>query len=113
VKNLTILVAEDDTTSQIYISELLRGKCKKIFFAENGKEAVQLFSENPEIDLVLMDMKMPLMDGFQATAKIKEINRDTVVIAQTAYALSGDKQKILEAGCDDYLPKPFSRKHFG
>lgn len=111
LKNLTILVAEDDTTSQIYISELLRGKCKKIFFAENGKEAVQLFSENPEIDLVLMDMKMPLMDGYQATAKIKEINRDTVVIAQTAYALSGDKEKILEAGCDDYLPKPFSRKH--
>ncbi|MGC9354446.1 MAG: PAS domain S-box protein [Mariniphaga sp.] len=110
LKNLTILVAEDDTTSQIYISELLRGKCKKVFFAENGKEAVQLFSENPEIDLVLMDMKMPLMDGYQATAKIKEINRDTVVIAQTAYALSGDKEKILEAGCDDYLPKPFPKK---
>jgi PAS domain S-box-containing protein len=121
LKNLTILVAEDDTTSQIYISELLRGKCKKVFFAENGKEAVQLFSENPEIDLVLMDMKMPVMDGYKATEKIKEINPDAVVIAQTAYALSGDKEKILEAGCDDYLPKPFPGKrlielvwkHFG
>jgi len=121
LKKLTILVAEDDTTGQIFISELLKGKCKKIFIAENGKEAVQLFSENSEIDLVLMDIKMPVMDGYEATAKIKEINPDTVVIAQTAYALSGDKEKIMEAGCDDYLPKPFPGKrltelvwkHFG
>ncbi len=110
LKNLTILVAEDDSTGQIYISELLKGKCKKVIFAENGKVAVQLFLENPEVDLVLMDMRMPVMDGYEATAKIKEINPEVVVIAQTAYALAGDKEKILAVGCDDYLSKPFPGK---
>jgi PAS domain S-box-containing protein len=106
LKDLTILVAEDDSAGQIYLSELLKKKCKRIFFAGNGKEAVQLFSENPEIDLVLMDLKMPVMDGYEATAKIKEINRDVVVIAQTAYALAEDKRKAINAGCNDYLTKP-------
>ncbi|MBN1987457.1 MAG: PAS domain S-box protein, partial [Prolixibacteraceae bacterium] len=106
LKNLTILVAEDDAAGQMYLSELLKGKCKKLIFAENGKEAVQLFTENPEIDLVLMDIKMPEMDGYEATAKIKELNPDVVVIAQSAYALDADKRKALDAGCDDYITKP-------
>jgi CheY-like chemotaxis protein len=121
LNKLTILVAEDDLTGQIYISELLKGKCKKLIIADNGKEAVQKFSENPGIDMVLMDMAMPVMDGYEATAKIKEIDPKTIVIAQTAYALSGDKEKVLAAGCDDYLSKPFpgkqlfelARKYFG
>jgi PAS domain S-box-containing protein len=108
---LTVLVAEDDPTNQIYLSELLQGKCKKVIFTDNGKEAVRLFVENPGIDLVLMDMKMPVMDGYEATAKIKEINPDAVIVAQTAYALSEDQEKTVAAGCDDYLPKPFTGKH--
>lgn len=111
LKKLKILVAEDDYTSRMYISELLKEKCKELIFAANGKEAVDLFEKNNDFDLVLMDMKMPVMDGYEATEKIKKINPGIVVIAQTAYALAGDKEKAIAAGCDDYLPKPFNGKH--
>ncbi|MBN2635774.1 MAG: PAS domain S-box protein [Prolixibacteraceae bacterium] len=108
LKDLTILIAEDDLVGQIYLSELLKGKCKKIYFAENGKEAVQLVSENPDINLVLMDIKMPVMDGYEATAKIKEINPKVVVIGQSAYAMTDDTSKAISAGCDDYITKPIN-----
>ncbi|SHE34032.1 PAS/PAC sensor hybrid histidine kinase [Mariniphaga anaerophila] len=111
LNKLTILVAEDDFSGKVYLSELLDGKCKKLFFAENGEEAVRLFSEHPDIDLILMDIKMPEMNGFQATREIKKVNPEVVVIAQTACALSGDKEKAFNAGCNDYLTKPFSREN--
>ncbi|MGM0620843.1 MAG: ATP-binding protein, partial [Bacteroidota bacterium] len=111
LENLTILISEDDEVARLYLAELLEEKCKKLLFAENGLQAVELFKEHPETDLVLMDIKMPVMDGYTATVKIKEMNNDALIIAQTAYALAGDKEKALAAGCRDYLTKPLKKSH--
>lgn len=108
--NLTLLIAEDDETSQLYLNALLRKKFKTILFANNGKEAVEMCKSNNKIDVVLMDIKMPIMSGYEATNKIREFNEELVIIAQTAYALEGDRQKVFEAGCNDYLAKPIKNE---
>ena len=77
--------------------------------AKNGKEAVEQCYEHPEISLVLMDLKMPVMDGLEATRKIKSFRKDLPIIAITAYAMSGDEKIALEAGCSDYITKPFEQ----
>jgi PAS domain S-box-containing protein len=110
LSQLTVLITDDDEIARIYLSELLKGKCKKILFAQNGKEAVEQFKSNGHIDMVLMDIKMPVMDGYTATIKIKELNKSSIIIAQTAYALASDKQKALAAGCSDYLAKPLMKQ---
>jgi CheY-like chemotaxis protein len=76
----------------------------------NGEEAVMLFKANPDVELILMDMKMPQMDGFEATRQIKLINKNVHIIAITAYAMSGDEDKVIATGCDGYLSKPLNRK---
>jgi len=106
---LSILVAEDDEPARLYLSELLKNKCKEIHFAKNGREAVDLYAELKP-DLVLMDIKMPIMDGYSAAIKIKGMDENAVIIAQTAYALAGDREKALAAGCSDYLAKPVLRE---
>ena len=106
----TILVAEDDLTVFLYLKEVLSEKQIKILHAKNGVEAVKLSKENKNIDLVLMDIKMPEMDGYQATKLIKKSNPVIPVIAQTAFALIGDSQKAIDAGCDDYLSKPIEEE---
>ena len=78
----------------------------KILWAKNGKEAVELCLKNDNIDLVLMDIKMPKMNGFEATQKIKEHKRDLTIIGQTAYAHDNDHHKCLNAGFDNYIAKP-------
>lgn len=111
VKLTSILVAEDDEYNFMYLKTLLeQATSAKIIHASNGKEAIEKFRNNPGIELVLMDIKMPEMDGLEATRKIKSINATIPVIAITAYAMLGDENRILEAGCDGYLSKPISRK---
>jgi PAS domain S-box-containing protein len=106
-----ILVAEDDENNFFYLNALLKYELDaKVIHASNGKEAVEMFKANPGIRLVLMDMKMPEVDGFEATRQIKQIKKDVPVIAVTAYAMSGDEERILAAGCDGYLSKPISKK---
>ncbi len=106
-----ILVAEDDENNFFYLNALLKYEMDtKVLHASNGKEAVEIFRANPGIQLVLMDMKMPEVDGFEATRQIKLIKKDVPVIAVTAYAMSGDEERILAAGCDGYLSKPISKK---
>jgi PAS domain S-box-containing protein len=106
-----ILVAEDDETNFYYLNALLaRITGIKVLHASNGKEAIELFKANPGINLILMDIKMPVMDGFEATRQIKLINRNVPVIAITAYAMSGDEERIVTAGCDGYLSKPIIKK---
>lgn len=107
---LSILVVDDDEVARIYLDEILKNKCRKILFANNGKDAVEVFQTNPAIDLILMDIKMPVMDGYTATIKIKGHNKNVIVIAQTAYALASDREKALAAGCNDYLAKPLMKK---
>ena len=105
----TILVAEDEEVNFLYIEALLSNKYKTLH-AINGQVAIDMFIENPNIDLVLMDLKMPVMDGFEATSKIKSINPEIPIIALTAYSTTEDKKKSLENGCDDFMSKPFKRK---
>jgi PAS domain S-box-containing protein len=110
LKNLTVLVAEDDVIGKLYLSELLKDECKKVLFASDGVEALKIFKETPETDIVLMDIKMPGLNGYQTARKMKQNNKDVFIIAQTAYALSGDKEKALNSGCDAYISKPFSKE---
>ncbi|MCF8337418.1 MAG: response regulator [Bacteroidales bacterium] len=104
-----ILIAEDDDLNYEYIKTILKKLNGEILRAENGKVAVEKVKENPEISLVLMDIKMPVMDGLEATKQIKAISEDIPVIAVTAHAMAGDKAKFLKAGCNDYLAKPIKK----
>lgn len=106
----TLLVADDVPVNQIIIQEMLEDQDITTLYASNGKEAIAMVQKHPEISLVLMDVKMPIMNGYEATAEIKKLRPNLPVIAQTAYALSGDKDKALAAGCDDYLSKPIKRE---
>jgi PAS domain S-box-containing protein len=111
LKTSPILVAEDDDTNFFYLNALLRQNTSaKIIHASNGKEAIEKFMQNPDIGLILMDIKMPVMDGLEATRQIKAINRNIPVIAITAYAMAGDETRITDAGCDYYLTKPINKK---
>ena len=106
ISNLKILIAEDDKTSDLFITIALNKLCKKVLHAQNGVDAIRISRGNPDIDLILMDIKMPDLDGYEATRQIREFNKDVIIIAQTAYGLEGDREKTLEAGCNDYISKP-------
>ena len=108
----TILVAEDEENNFALIRELLEGTGARLLHARDGREAVGFFRREEHVDLVLMDVKMPVMGGFEAVRAIRELNASVPVIAVTAYAQSGDRKKALDAGCDEYLPKPLTRKKF-
>jgi CheY-like chemotaxis protein len=105
----TVLIVEDGEIGFALAREYLSGRSLKIMHAVNGREAVDLCLRHPDIDVVLMDIKMPIMDGFEATKLIKAERPDLPIIAQTAYALVGDRDKALNEGCDDYLAKPFKK----
>ena len=108
-KKLKILIVEDDETSQLLLKMEVEAYKKVILLAKNGIEAIELCRSNPDIDLILMDIKLPVMDGYEATRQIRLFNEKVVILAQTAAdSLSGGRIKALEAGCNDYLSKPFS-----
>lgn len=107
--NLKILIAEDDEAASLFLRVALREISGDIHCVDNGAAAVKMCRDNPSLGLVLMDMKMPIMDGYEATRRIREFDRDVVIIAQTAFALAGDREKSIAAGCDDYLSKPLSK----
>ena len=111
VKKLKILIAEDDPFSFQFLEILLKNYCDDIIHANNGKEAVDLCVRNPDIDLILMDVKMPVLDGNKATKNIRKFNQDVIIIAQTAYAFTDDQEKMMEAGCNDYITKPISEEN--
>ncbi|MDH7447155.1 response regulator [Aquimarina sp. 2201CG14-23] len=108
-----ILIAEDGETNFLFLKTILTKMVDydfMIYRAKNGKEAVTICQENENIDLVLMDIKMPIMDGYDATKYIKKMRPDLPIIAQTAYSIEDDIQKALDAGCDDFVSKPVDRK---
>jgi len=107
---LKILIAEDDEISELLLDKTVKMVGKEILKARTGTEAIQSCRQNPDIDLVLMDIRMPEMDGYEATRLIREFNKDVVIVAQTAYGLSGDREKAIEAGCNDYISKPISKE---
>lgn len=105
-----ILVAEDVDSNYFLIQTILKKTGVHLQWAKNGQEAYEMCRKNYDIDLVLMDIQMPIMNGYDATREIKKIRPSLPVIAQTAYAMSGEKEKSLDAGCDDYIPKPLKKK---
>jgi PAS domain S-box-containing protein len=108
-QGIVILVAEDDNVNYLYLETVLSKSRVNLIRASNGIEAVELCKKNPEIHMVLMDIKLPFMNGYEATRKIKQQFPDLPVIAQTAYAMNEDRVKAFEAGCDDYITKPIKR----
>ncbi len=106
---LKVLIVEDIESADLLLSIVLRKISKEILHAKTGKEAVDLYRDNPDIDLILMDIRMPEMNGYEATQKIRKLNKNVIIIAQTAYALKGDREKSLKAGCDDYITKPVKK----
>ena len=110
LSNLTLLIAEDDESNFLVLKELLDESNLNVIHAKNGQEAVAKCKDNLSIDIVLMDLKMPVMNGFEATKQIKKLRPGLPVIAQTAYALTDDKEKALNVGCDAYITKPINKK---
>jgi CheY-like chemotaxis protein len=108
----TILIVEDMESNYILIKALLSTFNVKLIHAANGKEAVKLCNSDIMIDLVLMDIKMPEMDGYEATKLIKSSRPDLPVIAKTAYANESDKKNALDCGCIDFISKPFAKDKF-
>ena len=102
----TILIAEDEKSNFDFLRILFNRMNIKVLWAKDGNEAVNMCESDPSINLVLMDIKMPLMNGLEATKLIKIQRPDLPIIAQTAYAMISDKQEANEAGCDGYLSKP-------
>ncbi len=105
-----ILIVEDEQTNYIFLNEILTKKNAEVFWAKNGRQGVKFFMENNEnIDLILMDIRMPIMDGLKATKEIRLINNKIPIIAQTAYAMESEKTKSLEVGCNDFIVKPIKK----
>ena len=109
IKPLKILIVEDDERSEILITIIVNKFSREILKAGTGVEAVAACRNNPDLDLVLLDIAMPEMNGYEAARQIRQFNKDVIIIAQTAFALSGEREKIIAAGCNDYISKPFSK----
>jgi two-component system cell cycle response regulator DivK len=105
-----VLLVEDQKYNLLVLKKMLERMGIVVVSAVNGQEAIDICSQNSNLDLVLMDLKMPVMDGYHAMKEIKKIRPDIRIIAETAYALAGDEKRILAAGFDDYLPKPITKE---
>ena len=106
VRKIKVLIVEDDETSEALLSVAINKYCSEILTAETGNKAVEACRNHNDIDLILMDIKMPDLDGHEATRQIREFNKDVIIIAQTAFGLAGDRDKALKAGCNEYISKP-------
>jgi PAS domain S-box-containing protein len=109
-KNLTILIVEDEESNYELLKELLSEMEPQFIWAENGLEAVELCKKTPDIHIILMDLKMPVMDGFEATRQIRSIYPNLPILAQSAYSSNVDINEALAAGCNDLIGKPINWK---
>ena len=110
LKGKKILIVEDDFSSKLYLNKILEKSGAVIFNAADGKEALDTVQKNADIDLILMDIQLPLLDGYACTKILRESGNKMVIIAQTAYALTGDQESMISMGFNDYLIKPISQK---
>jgi CheY-like chemotaxis protein len=110
VKNLTILIVEDDEISEMLIQMAFKTYASKVISVHTGLEAVETCRNNPDLDLVMMDIQTPDIDGYEATRLIRKFNKEIVIIAQTAFASAEDYTNAINAGCNDYISKPISIK---
>jgi hypothetical protein len=107
----TILIVEDNETSNIYFEAALRKTKAVLIWAKNGLDAVEMVKSNKQVDLILMDINMPKLDGIEATRIIKSLNPEIVIVVQTAFILSGEERMCQEAGCDEFITKPIRLKY--
>ena len=108
-KGLKVLIVEDEESSRLLLAEIMERYSSTILYAKTGAAAVEICRHNRNIDLVLMDVKLPEMDGYEAAQKIREFNTKVVIIAQTAFAFSSEREKAIEAGCNGYISKPIDQ----
>ncbi len=109
IKELNLLIAEDEDVSSELLLAYFKDIINNIRIVKNGEEAIEACKQDSEIDLILMDVKMPKMDGYIATHEIRKFNKELIIIAQTAYSLPGDREKAINAGCNDYITKPIDK----
>ncbi len=109
ISKIKVLIVEDDEASTKLLVANLQKHVGIILIAVSGEEAVELYKNNPDIDLILMDIQLPNLDGYEATKEIRKISDDVVIIAQSAYARVENKVKAFESGCDEYISKPIDR----
>jgi CheY-like chemotaxis protein len=108
-RQLKILIAEDDITSDLLLTRIVKKFCKEPLHVSSGVEAIETCRNNRDIDLILMDIQMLDMNGYEATKQIRKFNKDVLIFAQTAYSMNGDKEKSIAAGCNDYITKPIDK----
>jgi CheY-like chemotaxis protein len=101
-----ILIVEDDLSSRLYLNKILEKTGAILFNAADGREAVDIALSDSGIDIILMDIQLPVMDGYTSAKKIREARQDIKIVAQTAYSMAGDMENIISSGFDDYLTKP-------
>ncbi len=106
LKTKKILIVEDDMSSRLYLNKILEKTGASLLIACDGKEAIEAARANPDIDIILLDIQLPVIDGYGAARIIREFRDDVIIIAQTAYSLLGDREKIIASGFDDYIVKP-------
>ncbi len=107
-KKHKVLIADDDNISVLLLTNNLKKFNLDILVARNGVEAIEVFKANQDIALIFMDIKMPNLNGYEATKQIRAINPHVKIIAETAFAMIGDEAKALEAGCNAYISKPIN-----
>lgn len=111
LKGRKILIVEDDLSSRLYLNKVLEKTGAILLNAGDGQQALEIASENIDLDIILMDIQLPIMDGYAATDKIRKLGGKPIIIAQTAYGLTSDREKIVKSGFNDYVIKPiFSDK---
>ena len=109
-KKLKILIVDDDRVSRLLIAKMVGVISKEILYAGNGAEAIKFSSENSDLDLIFMDLSLPEIDGYEATKRIRKFDSKIIIIAQTAYGFSEDRDKAIEAGCNEYISKPINKR---
>ena len=106
LKGKKILVVEDDLSSRLYLNKILERAGAVVLNAGDGLEAISMSQANADIDIILMDIQLPEMDGYTSAKKIRESGRNVKIIAQTAYSISGDMENMISSGFDNYILKP-------
>ena len=106
LKGKKILIVEDDLSSRLYLNKVLEKTGAVLLNAGDGQKALDITIANPDLEIILMDIQLPILDGYAATEKIREMGREVIIIAQTAYGLYNDYEKLLNFGFNDYIIKP-------
>ncbi len=107
--NRTILIAEDEDSNYLYLEAVLQKTGASLLWARSGEEAIDACKQNPKVDLILMDLQMPNINGYEARQQIKITHPDIPQIAQTAFAMADDEKRAMDAGFDAYISKPIRK----